>query len=103
MRPIDHPATDRQDAGIGLGIERIDDSTRMIDFRGRWGEGRIDRADLSGVDRELAGEAFASGCLGLGQKALLVAEVGEHAVDRLDARGDGSGKAERARKLVGEG
>ena len=98
-RPSDHHP---QDAGIGLGIERLDNSTRVIEFRGRRGEGRIDHADLSGVDRELAGEAFAGRCLSLGQKALLVTEVGEHTVHGLDASGNRSGKAERARKLVGE-
>ena len=35
-------------------------------------------------------------------QAVLVAEVGEHAVDRLDARGGGAGEAQRAREPVGE-
>ena len=58
--------------------------------------------DLRRVDRELAGEALAACGLGFGAQALVVLEVGEDAVDRLDARGDRAGEAQRARELVGE-
>ena len=58
--------------------------------------------DLRGMDRELAGEAFAARGLRFGAEACLVLEVGEHAVDRLDSGGDRAGEAQRAGELVGE-
>ena len=63
----------------------------MSSARGR--ESGVDHRDLVGVDGELAGEALARGRLGFGAQAVGVAEVGEHAVDRLDARGDRAGEA----------
>ena len=54
------------------------------------------------MDGELAGEAFAARGFGFGAQALLVLEVGEDAVDRLDAGGDRAGEAERAGELVSE-
>ena len=54
------------------------------------------------MDGELAGEALAPRGFGFGAQALVVLEVGEHAVDRLDARGDRAREAQRAREPVGE-
>ena len=48
------------------------------------GEGGVDRSDLRGMDGELAGEAFGRSGASLGNQARLIAEVGEHPVDRLN-------------------
>ena len=60
MRAVDHPAADRQHAGVGLGGERGDDRLGVGDFGRRGREGGVDDRDLVGVDGELAGEAFAT-------------------------------------------
>ena len=102
VRAIDHFAADGQHARVGLCLERGDNRLRMGDVVGRRREGGIDHRHLGRMDGQLAGEAFAACGLGFGAQALLVAEIGEDAVDRLDAGGDRPGKAERARQLVGE-
>ena len=84
MRPVDHSTVNGQDSGIGLRLERFHDSTGVFDLRRRWGEGRIDRADLSGMDGELAGKALAGGGFSFGAEAVLILEVGEDTIDRLD-------------------
>ena len=59
MRPVDHPAADRQTPASGSASNACDYSRGVRDFLGRRGEGGIDHGDLSGMDGELAGEAFA--------------------------------------------
>jgi hypothetical protein len=94
VRAVDHSTAYGQDSGIGLAFERFHNSMGVFDLRRRWGEGRIDHGDLSGVDRELAREAFAGGRFGFHAKAVLILEVGEYAVDRLDSGRDSSCEAE---------
>ena len=94
MRPVDHSAADRQNAGIGLCIERLHYSTGVLDLLGGWGEGRIDHADLSRMDGKLAGEALAGRGLRLFEQSFFVAEVGEHAVNRLHSGCSGAGETE---------
>ena len=65
----------------------------MGDFLGRRREGGIDRPDLGRVDGELAGEPFRCRGASLGDQSGLVAEVGEHAIDRLNL---GRGRAGQA-------
>src|SRR5690348_13453537 len=102
VRTIDHPAVDRKDASVGMCLERGDDFFGVPDLVLGRGEGRVDDGDLRGMDRELAGEALARSSLRFGLEALLVLEVGEDAVDRLDSRGGRAGEAQRARQPVGE-
>src|SRR5690348_15200795 len=85
-----------------MSLERGDDFLGMADFGFRGGERGVDDRDLRGVDRELAGKALAARGFGFGLEALVVLEIREHAVDRLDASGDRPGKAQRSRELVGE-
>src|SRR3546814_17493973 len=59
VRRVDHLAGDLEHADAGVGGERIDDRLRARDLFGRRREGRIDRADLRGVDRHHAGKAVA--------------------------------------------
>ena len=83
-------------------LECGDDFFGVAHVLGGRSEGGVDDRDLRRVDRELAGEAFAPRRFGFALQAVLIAEFGEHAVDRLNARGDRAGEAERARELVGE-
>ena len=55
------------------------------------------------MDGELAGETLRRGGARFGDQPGLVAEVGEHAVDRLDFGRDRAGQAQRPGQLVGEG
>src|SRR5918993_5206997 len=73
----------------------------MLDLGRRWAEGRIDRGDLSGMNRELSGEALAGRGLRFLAQSFLVTEVGEDAVYGLHAGRRRSGEAKRTRQLVG--
>ena len=75
MGPVDHSAADRKDSGVRLALECVHDSAGVSDFVGRWGEGGIDRADLSRMDGELAGKALAGGCLSFGEEPVFVPDV----------------------------
>jgi hypothetical protein len=99
---IHHFASYRKNAGVGLCLERRDDRPRVCEVLGRGREGAIDDGDLRGMDRKLARETLAGGRFGFGAKSVLVAKIGEDAVDRLNASGHRAGEAQRSRELVGE-
>ena len=96
MGPIDHFSSHRQDACVGFCGKCLDDRLGVGDFFGRRGECGVDRADLGGVDGELAGEPFRCRGASFGDQSGFVAEVGEHAVDRLNLGRRRARQAERA-------
>ena len=59
MRPVEHAAAVRDDAGARGGGERGDDGPGRADGVGRRLERAIQDLDLVGVDGELAGKAVA--------------------------------------------
>ena len=102
MGPIDHFSIHRQDACVGLRGECVDDRLGVGDFFGGRGECGVDRADLRGVDGKLSGKAFGRRSAGFAGQSGLVAEVSEHAVDRLHLGRHRSRQTERAGQPVGE-
>jgi hypothetical protein len=88
VRPINHPAPDGQHTCAGICFECGDNFLSVADITRRGREGRIDDLNLGRMDCELAGETIPSRGLGLAAEPLFVAEIGEHAVDRLNARCD---------------
>src|SRR4051794_23102324 len=102
MRPVDHSPADRQHAGIGLHLERSNNLPGIAYFFVRRRERGVYDRDLGRVDGELAGKALAARGLGFRAQTLVVLEVCEDAIDRLDSGGDSSGETQGARQLVGE-
>jgi len=68
-------------------LECGDDFLSVANVGGGRREGRVDDRHLRRVDCQLAREALAARRLGFGAQAVLVLEVGEDTVDRLDAGG----------------
>src|SRR4029453_2487421 len=103
VRDVIHPALDGHDPAIPGSGKGVDDGPRLRNGGGARGEGPVDDVDLVRVDRELGGEAVAHRRRAFGTEAIAVTEVELDRVDRLDAGGPGSKKAERPRPAGGGG
>src|SRR5436305_14222861 len=90
VRAVDHLAADGQHACVGMCRERGDDLFGMANVLRRRCESGVDDRHLVGMDGKLAGETFATRGFGFAAKAVVVLEVGENLIDRLDSGGDGA-------------
>src|SRR5215468_4920703 len=81
LRPVEHLAVERHDAGAARGLERGDDAPRGRDLVEIRAKRAIEDLDLRGVDRELADEAVAPRVRRLAREALFVPQVEAHGVE----------------------
>src|SRR5512135_2129857 len=84
MRLVEHLAVER--CSTRARSKRRDDILGMRNVGRRRREGRIDRLDLIGMDRQHSGETLALRQARSTLQALGVAEVGMERLDRIDAR-----------------